>query len=172
MTELDRFIGQRLRDRREQIGQSADDLAHKLGIAPGDLRDIENGEQRLTASLLTRVCAHLDVNPHYFVASVAINAANDDETRVRPRVRRSLQPSAHSQVAFAERTSVDAVAQLAQPDGVSPAPRQFRRRRRTFGFSLGFVTKPRSPRQVYAPWLLLLGLIAGTFVQVVVEALR
>lgn len=63
---IDRHIGDRLRQRRSELGLSLARLAADLALTPDELALIEEGTTRLDAVALERAAARLDVPAGYF----------------------------------------------------------------------------------------------------------
>jgi transcriptional regulator with XRE-family HTH domain len=58
---VERVIGCKIRDRREELGWSRDDLAAIAKIDSGSLKSVESGEKRASMDDLVAICAALDV---------------------------------------------------------------------------------------------------------------
>ncbi len=64
--EIDRRIGQRIRERRVVLGLSQTDLADGLGITFQQLQKYEKGHNRIAAGRLYGCAQLLGVRPEYF----------------------------------------------------------------------------------------------------------
>jgi transcriptional regulator with XRE-family HTH domain len=62
MSQIDIRVGQRIRQRRIELGLSQTDLAQSLGIPGIELEEIEDGERRPAADLLIRIAHVLRVD--------------------------------------------------------------------------------------------------------------
>jgi transcriptional regulator with XRE-family HTH domain len=63
---IDKFVGSRLRARRNSCGISEKELSEKLQTDPNDVRAYEEGAKRIGTKLLLRIAQLLDVRPDYF----------------------------------------------------------------------------------------------------------
>lgn len=60
--------GARIRDRRKQLGLSADDLAEKIGVARSTMFRYENGDiEKVPLDYLGPLSAALDTTPEYLM---------------------------------------------------------------------------------------------------------
>lgn len=66
VSEVDKYIGQRLRVRRMMLKFSQSDLAEKVGITFQQLQKYENGSNRISASRLFSFSKFLNVPVSYF----------------------------------------------------------------------------------------------------------
>jgi transcriptional regulator with XRE-family HTH domain len=57
-------LGERVRLRREELGMTRDDLADKLGLSFGFVRDLEQGNRRPIADAALKVAAALQWTPN------------------------------------------------------------------------------------------------------------
>ena len=64
--EIDKHIGQRVRERRIVLGLSQTNLADGLGITFQQLQKYEKGHNRIAAGRLYGCAELLDVRPEYF----------------------------------------------------------------------------------------------------------
>lgn len=58
---IDRFIGDKVRLRRIQLGMERHELAAALHVSENALQDYEAGRARMSAPLVFRICRLLDV---------------------------------------------------------------------------------------------------------------
>ena len=80
--EIDKHIGQRVRDRRVVLGLSQSVLADGLGISFQQLQKYEKGFNRISAGRLYGCTELLDVRPEYFFEGLAgSDSGTPDETR-------------------------------------------------------------------------------------------
>ena len=63
---VDVHVGERLRQRRLQVGLSQGALAHKAGVNFQQIQKYENGHNRISASRLWNITKALDVPVSYF----------------------------------------------------------------------------------------------------------
>jgi len=59
--------GQRIRDRRQELGWTQDTLAQKAGISKGFLSDLENGKRNVSADTLLGIARVLDLSLDYLM---------------------------------------------------------------------------------------------------------
>jgi transcriptional regulator with XRE-family HTH domain len=69
-SQIDVQIGERLRNRREDMGLSQTELALTLGIDESDLVAIENGRMRAGPQLLGSAAEALGVSVHWFFSTL------------------------------------------------------------------------------------------------------
>jgi transcriptional regulator with XRE-family HTH domain len=70
MSDIDRIVGTRLRQRREAMGWSIALFSERLGIEASELVAIEAGTERLGPDLMIKACRFLDVRPQYFFSNI------------------------------------------------------------------------------------------------------
>lgn len=58
-------FGQRLRDRRKEMGYTQGELAEKLGISLSAVSNYENGQNAMREDILLRVFEILKIEPNY-----------------------------------------------------------------------------------------------------------
>jgi transcriptional regulator with XRE-family HTH domain len=66
VNRIDRFVGQRLRDRRLELRIGFDDFSDRFGVSTQMLAAIESGRQRLGPRRLMEASIILDVPISYF----------------------------------------------------------------------------------------------------------
>jgi transcriptional regulator with XRE-family HTH domain len=71
-TDLDRLVGIRIRQRREDLRMSQDKLATGLGISCQQLQKYERGINRVSASRLIELCRHLAIGPEFFFDGIEL----------------------------------------------------------------------------------------------------
>ncbi len=80
--EIDRRIGQRIRERRVVLGLNQTKLAAGLGISFQQLQKYERGHSRMGVGLLYACAQLLDVPPEYFFEGPeGSDSGTPDETR-------------------------------------------------------------------------------------------
>lgn len=62
--DVDKVIGQRLRQLRMQIRMSQSEIADKLGVSFQQIQKYEKGVNRVSAGRLMQMCNLLETNPH------------------------------------------------------------------------------------------------------------
>ncbi|MBP2236792.1 transcriptional regulator with XRE-family HTH domain [Sinorhizobium kostiense] len=67
---IDVFVGHRIRLRRQALEMSEGDLAAALGVAAGEIRKHERGEERVSAERLEKIAEILDVHFSFFFEDV------------------------------------------------------------------------------------------------------
>lgn len=68
-TEIDRRIGRLIRERRQSVQLTIEDLARELSVTPHQLQKYETGENRISASRLVECARALDVHVAWFYQS-------------------------------------------------------------------------------------------------------
>ena len=58
-------FGQRLRERRKEMGMSQQDLAKALGVSLSAVSNYENGQNTMREDALLKLFSILDVDPNY-----------------------------------------------------------------------------------------------------------
>ncbi len=80
--DIDKHIGQRLRERRVVLGLSQTELADGLGISFQQVQKYEEGHNRIAAGRLYGCAQLLDVPPEYFFEGLdGSDIGTPDETR-------------------------------------------------------------------------------------------
>lgn len=113
-------FGNRLKEARETVGLTQEELADRIGLSVSAVRKIERGERKLTIDWVNRLAQALGVDAVEIV--LATSAVVDREPRGagigRPRGDRiSPRPEhllAEAQIALADRDVVTARAKAAQ----------------------------------------------------------
>lgn len=75
-SEIDAIVGQRLRERREELGLSQSRLGRHLGLTFSQIQKYEKGANRIGAGRLWLVAQYLGVSPKYFFDAVDERAAD------------------------------------------------------------------------------------------------
>lgn len=65
-TDVDKYVGIRIRSRRQVVGITQQDLAAKLGLTFQQVQKYEKGANRIGASRLVEVAHALDAPPGWF----------------------------------------------------------------------------------------------------------
>ena len=80
-TDVDIYVGKRLRRRRRLLGLTQQDLAAQVGVRFQQIQKYECGANRITASRLFSLATALNVNINYFFEGLAADGkqapAND-----------------------------------------------------------------------------------------------
>lgn len=63
MSSIDRHVGTRLRERRQLLGMSIEEVAAALGIPETEVRKLEVGSVRASAAQIQTLCSLLGVEP-------------------------------------------------------------------------------------------------------------
>ena len=71
--EIDRIVGLRIRERREQLGISQGRLGRHLGLTFSQIQKYEKGSNRIGAGRLFQIASFLGVPPSHFFEGVAQN---------------------------------------------------------------------------------------------------
>ncbi len=74
-TDVDDYVGRRIRQRRVELGLSQSELANALGITFQQVQKYENGSNRVSAGRLYAIAQNLGVTLDYFVEGVELPAA-------------------------------------------------------------------------------------------------
>lgn len=74
ITNLDRVIGQRLRELRCAQRKTQVEVAAGSGITFQQIQKYEKGTNRISVSRLVRVCEAMEVSPSLFIADVVAQA--------------------------------------------------------------------------------------------------
>lgn len=77
-TNIDRIVGQRIKQRREELRFSQDRLATGLGISCQQLQKYERGINRVSASRLIELCRFLSASPDYFFEGIDLGGPAPD----------------------------------------------------------------------------------------------
>jgi transcriptional regulator with XRE-family HTH domain len=65
-TSVEKFIGRRIRERRQLLGRSPQQLGATIGVLPQQISRYERGMQSISAGLLFEIADALDTSPGYF----------------------------------------------------------------------------------------------------------
>lgn len=103
MTPVDSFVGERIRQRRLEIGMTQTELAEKINVRFQQVQKYENGLNRVAASRLWRIAEALEVPVNYFFeeiesaeTGVSIASRATDKRKLRELVDLfTVLPDAH-----------------------------------------------------------------------------
>jgi transcriptional regulator with XRE-family HTH domain len=84
-TEIDIYIGKRLRQRRRAVGMSQVELATAIGVGFQQIQKYETAENGLSSRRLWEVSAALDVAPTYFFEGFQASDTEGSPTRSNGR---------------------------------------------------------------------------------------
>lgn len=122
-TAVDRYVGERLRRRRRQLGMTQAALAATVDLSFKQIRKYEQGLNRIGAGRLYRLAAALDVSVAYFFEELG------EETRPFRREREDVETLARDFQAIALPKRRRAFLRLVKAIAASPAlQRQWARR--------------------------------------------
>ncbi len=79
-SEIDRIVGQRMRQRREALGISQGRLGRHLGLTFSQIQKYEKGSNRIGAGRLFQISEFLGVTPSYFFDDLTESAPGRAET--------------------------------------------------------------------------------------------
>ena len=74
-SEIDRVVGQRMRQRRESLGISQGRLGRHLGLTFSQIQKYEKGANRIGAGRLYQIATYLGVKPSYLFDELDSNGA-------------------------------------------------------------------------------------------------
>ena len=74
-TDVDIYVGKRLRRRRRLLGMTQQDLANEVGVRFQQIQKYECGANRITASRLFDLANALTVNVNYFFDGLAADGS-------------------------------------------------------------------------------------------------
>ncbi len=106
--EIERYVGQRIRERRTMLGLTQQQLAEKLGITYQQAHKYERGINRVSAGRLYELASVLNVDVGFFFEGLSAESATDD---LNPRQRMCLDV-ARNFTRIADLRQQDALAQL------------------------------------------------------------
>jgi transcriptional regulator with XRE-family HTH domain len=78
-TEVDVFVGARLKSLRKSVGLSQTELANQVGVTFQQIQKYERGTNRIGASRLWSLCQVFDVEPGRFFDGVEEHIAKADK---------------------------------------------------------------------------------------------
>lgn len=77
-TDIDAYVGRRIKQRREELGFSQENLAESLGISFQQVQKYERGANRVGASRLYHIANALDVETSFFFSGLENQDAKKD----------------------------------------------------------------------------------------------
>lgn len=83
-TDVDRFVGGRIRERRVMLGLSQQQMAHLIGVTYQQAHKYERGINRISAGRLFEIARVLRVPVSYFFEG--LEGGGEDELSVRQRM--------------------------------------------------------------------------------------
>ncbi len=78
LNDLTRAFGERVRDRRNELGISQEAAADRIGIHWSALGKIERGQRSLRLETITKIAAGLGIDPSVLVAGLPAPADEAD----------------------------------------------------------------------------------------------
>lgn len=106
--EIERHVGQKIRERRTMLGLTQQQLAEKLGITYQQAHKYERGINRVSAGRLYELASVLNVDVGFFFEGLSLESAPED---LNPRQRMCLDV-ARNFTRIADMRQQDALAQL------------------------------------------------------------
>src|SRR5690606_26489784 len=85
-SEIDVIVGQRLRERREELGLSQSRIGRQLGLTFSQIQKYEKGANRIGAGRLWLLAKYMGVSPTYFFDAVDA-AASERSAKSRARAQ-------------------------------------------------------------------------------------
>jgi transcriptional regulator with XRE-family HTH domain len=80
-SEIDRLIGIRIRVARNMSGKKQEDLANYLGLTLQQTQKYENGKNKISVNILTKIAEYFNIPISYFIpSSVGSNQENTINT--------------------------------------------------------------------------------------------
>lgn len=77
-TDVDRYVGGRIRERRVMLGLSQQQMAHLIGVTYQQAHKYERGINRISAGRLFEIARVLRVPVSYFFEGIEGNGSEDD----------------------------------------------------------------------------------------------
>jgi transcriptional regulator with XRE-family HTH domain len=77
-TDVDRYVGSRIRERRVMLGLSQQQMAHLIGVTYQQAHKYERGINRISAGRLFEIARVLRVPVSYFFEGLEGNSSEDD----------------------------------------------------------------------------------------------
>jgi transcriptional regulator with XRE-family HTH domain len=74
---IDLAIGARIRRQRKTLRMSISDLSKNIGVSEFEIAQFENGNRRLSAPILVRLCKIFGVGIAYFFDSFELDVKNE-----------------------------------------------------------------------------------------------
>ncbi len=111
-TDVDDYVGRRIRQRRVELGLSQSELAAALGITFQQVQKYENGSNRVSAGRLYDMAQHLGVTLDYFVEGVELPAANQPTPELLVKTDKQVIALVRSFIQISDGSTRSAVAGL------------------------------------------------------------
>ena len=90
MTYDYRAVGRRIRERRNELGLSREQLAEAIDMSASFLGHIERGSRVASLETLVKICNVLDTNPGFLLAASLTCDASYTPTGLTPKVKEQL----------------------------------------------------------------------------------
>ena len=81
-TDVDDYVGRRIRQRRLELGLSQSELADAIGVSFQQVQKYENGSNRVSAGRLYAIARHLGATLDYFFDGADLPAANQPNSKL------------------------------------------------------------------------------------------
>lgn len=81
VTEIDKFIGKRIQQRRKELGITASALSEQIGIAQQQLSRYERGDNKINVSHLVEIAVALDTAIGWFFIDCLSEKKNVSNTK-------------------------------------------------------------------------------------------
>ncbi|EEF16101.1 MULTISPECIES: helix-turn-helix domain-containing protein [Pasteurellaceae] len=81
VTDVDRFIGKRIQQRRKELGLTASALSEQIGIAQQQLSRYERGDNKINVSHLVEIATALDTSIGWFFIDCLAEDSKTTHTR-------------------------------------------------------------------------------------------
>lgn len=104
-SSVDTYIGERLRERRRELGMSQGALAEALNISFQQIQKYEQGTNRVAAATLFQICTIIGVDISYFLPEPQKGAQGASELAAVARVIAKAPPAARGGKVSASRGS-------------------------------------------------------------------
>jgi transcriptional regulator with XRE-family HTH domain len=114
-TDLDRRIGRLIRERRQSMQLTIDDLARELTVTPHQLQKYETGENRISASRLVECARALEVHVAWFYQSVGDTGGKATENQTLNEQEQMLLASFRALTPASRRQLSDIAGVLCAP---------------------------------------------------------
>jgi len=90
--EVDRFVGEKIRERRIMLGLTQQELAHGIGVTYQQAHKYEQGVNRVSAGRLFEIARMLNTPVEFFFDGIG---GNEQPRDTNPRERMGLELSRH-----------------------------------------------------------------------------
>jgi transcriptional regulator with XRE-family HTH domain len=122
-SEIDAYVGNRMRQRREALGISQGRLGRHLGLTFSQIQKYEKGTNRIGSGRLYQIASYLGVTPGYFFEGLE-GAGEAPPTAGPAPAREEVEMLTEAFAAIADRETRNSVLALVRSLG--PARRQRR----------------------------------------------